>query len=143
MEQNPYQKPFIIYVFRDEKNFYAIGLAKKGRLVLSYAFGFKIEKDPKRKINAKIFQEKRAKREVITRVSNCLNAVNLYGKKVLDKDGNVDWERWKLMETLTSLDDNKNSKVLLPLEKNHPLETFKIQEISLETAINNGLFNLN
>lgn len=131
--------PFTVYVFRDYNVYYGIGRAKTKGIDVEFAYGWSIEPDPKSKENSKIFQEKRAKRNVITRVSNSLNAVYLYKDKVFDEDGNISWEKYSECEKEAARKDNEKSKIIIPLDKHHGLHTFKIIELSFETAQQQGL----
>jgi hypothetical protein len=148
-------KPFIVYVFRDEHTYYAVGRAfKKNGIDELYQYGFKIQKDPNKKLfNLKINQEGRAKREVITRVSNALNAIYAYGKKVLDRDGNISAEKFAQCERhVAEINTPKNvgnksffdekGEPRVSLNKIKPFKHFEVKEISMEEAIKLKLFDL-
>ena len=148
-------KPFIVYVFRDDHTYYAVGRAfKRNGIDEIYQYGFKIEKDPNKKIfNFKRNQENRARREVITRVSNALNAIYAYGKKVLDRDGNISVEKFEQCERrvaekntpenvgdLSFFDEKGMPRV--SLNKIKPFKHFEIKEISMDEAMKLKLFEL-
>ena len=93
-------QPFRIYIFKKGQVLYGASKCKTSEVDEVLGYGFRLEKDPSKtkKMNYAIFIRQRAKREVIARVSNALNAVLLYGKEVIKEDGSIDWELFRQKE---------------------------------------------
>ena len=137
-------QPYLIYVFRDDDTYYSCGRAITAQgMDEIYQYGFRIQKDPNKveRVNNVIMQEKRAKREVITRVNNALNAIWLYGKRVVDSNGEIDWEKFKYLEMESAWQANKGTEIIVPIEKTKPIQKFKIKDLTLQKAIKMGLLS--
>lgn len=124
-------QPFAIYIFSDKREIYAASLVDKDGIREVYGQGFKLTKDKKSKLNSPAQIKRRAKRSVVNALSNTLNAINLYGKNVLNEDGNVNWELFQLEEYKAAQMAEKFSTTL---DKTNIIHTFKTYEISMETA---------
>lgn len=146
-------KPFVIYTFKNPDTYFAVARAKTKWLDETYGYGWKIEDAPDTKLNSPELNTKRARASVVIRVSNTLNAILMYGKKIFDRDGNISWEQFQLCEHYEAekkapkhigkesfFDKKGNPKI--DLNKIKPTDSFKIKEITLEKAIKDNLFDL-
>jgi len=146
-------KPFVIYIFKNPDTYFAVARAKTKWLDETYGYGWKIEDAPESKLNSPAININRAKESVIIRVSNTLNAIQMYGKKIFDRDGNISWEQFQICERKVTekktpknvgkesfFDKKGNPKI--DLNKIKPTESFKVKEITLEKAIKDKLFDL-
>ena len=90
-------KDWIIYLWRDNDIYYAAAKVR-GQL---YGHGWKIETDVlKKDSESRGFWQ--ARRNAVIPVDNLLNALKMYGKGVLNSDGNIEWDRMKEKEKIHS-----------------------------------------
>lgn len=129
MKKNTIQ-PFILYLFSKGDTYYGATRAiLKDGFDEIYQYGWKIEDDPSKKRNGFTLNKSRARTNVKNRLSNTLNALNCYGKKVLDEDGNIDWEKFRLEEFKSA-----KQGIQVTLEYKKPLIKFKVKDITFEEA---------
>jgi len=94
-------KTFTIYFWEhDGKHFAASPVMTKDGLKEVYRFSFEKEKDKK--------QNFLAKSQLRKVMNNTLNAINWYGKKVLDDKGNIDLEKFKQLTIVSGYQAAKN-----------------------------------
>lgn len=120
-------KPYTIYMWNDEKHVSAIAKAKN-RLYFS---GWDIEEDPKFKKDSIKRQLWRAKLYCTTQLDNTLNAIRLYGNKVLNKDGEIDEKKFHQEELFGARAAHMMKK---KLSQEKPLRKHKVEEITFEQA---------
>lgn len=138
MKKNPIKKllPYTIYLFQKDKILYGVARADVNKEEIFFGQGFKIEKDKNSKLNTLANMTRRARRSVVASVSNSLNAVQMFGKKVLDKDGQVNWEQFQIEEFKRAFELAKQGK-----DKKYDKKVFdfKTIEISYKVAKDNNL----
>jgi len=134
-------KKNIIYIWREKDIFFG-ATNIKGK---AYGCGFEIAPDPNYKLgdrfNHKVMCEKRAKRDVEKRLQNTLNAVNLYGDKVFNKDGRIEFARFELCELDASYEYMKKNKEKLDLNMDKEMIKYKVKDITPKGAKQLGISN--
>ena len=96
-------KPWTIYIWQNKKNMEgAAAVVTKDGIKSIYRAGWKVEKDPEAEKNEERHQVWRARINVKNLLNNLLNVINWYGKKVLDKDGNVNTDKFDKLELRTA-----------------------------------------
>ena len=97
-------KPWTIYLWRNEDKIEgAAPIVTKDGIKSLFAYGWDIEVDPLAKRNEDKHQAWRAKVKVKNLLNNTLNVINWYGKKILDKNGNVDPKKLSEYEAQAAL----------------------------------------
>lgn len=105
-------KTFTIYIWRNGKNMEgAAPVVTNDGIKDIYRAGWKIEKDPEAQKNKEQHQQWRARINVKRLINNTLNVINWYGKKVLDKNGNVDTKKFDKLELKTAKEAVKVSHI--------------------------------
>lgn len=112
-----------------------------------FGYGYKIEDNPaivkKRDLSYNIINQKRAFTQVKIQLLNTYNALRLYGKKILDNDGNIDWKKYMWAERVNQ--NTPKNGIIIDLNESHPiipLVDFKsIKEITYQEACNLGINN--
>jgi len=128
-------KPFVLYLFHTNEIYYGVT-----RVILKdgfdeiYQYAWKIEDDPNAKRNGFTLNKSRAKTNVKKRLENVLNALNCYGKKVLDKRGDISWEKFQLEEAKTAKSLKNKTGIELDINTKKPLFKFKVNDIDLKKA---------
>lgn len=97
----------------------------------TYCYGWEIEKDPQAKRNEDKHQAWRAKIKVKNLLNDTLNVINWYGKKVLDRKGNIDPIKLQYQEAYTALQAVKNKVNMNDLYK---IRKFPIKDITFKQA---------
>lgn len=129
-------EPFAIYLFQEGDTLYGISRVKLEGIDENYGQAFKLEEDPNSKLNSENQIRRRARRSIVASLSNLLNAVLLYGKSILDEEGNVSWEKFQQEEYKAA---KKALEFSTTLDKMREVKSFKVLEISLEVAKKNNL----
>ena len=114
-------------MWSDNKCVTAVAMARKNL----YFSGWEIEKDPKQKKNSFSSKLSRAKFYCITQLDNTLNAIRLYGSKILTKDGEIDSKKFHQEELFGARAAHMMKK---KLSQEKPLRKHKVEEITLEQA---------
>jgi hypothetical protein len=96
-----------------------------------FCFGWEIEKDPEAQRNEDKHQAWRAKVSVKNVLNNTLNVLNWYGKKILDKKGNVDFKKYKELEAAAAFQAAKNKADINDL---YPIRRFPYKTITPQQA---------
>ena len=142
----------IIYVFQVGKVMYGVAKIQEN----FYGSGFKLVKDKEKdaRLNAPVKIKSRAIRNVITEVGNVLNVIKMYGNKILDRNGDIKWDKVKKYdqeEARKSIEKEFNLKEemenigsftdkLIEHEKNFNIgESFKVEFITSKEAKENNL----
>ncbi|MEO5367793.1 MAG: hypothetical protein H7831_15820 [Magnetococcus sp. WYHC-3] len=125
-------KPWTIYLWRrGDKMEGASPVVTKDGIKSIYAFGWEIEKIPDAKRNELKHQEWRAKVNVKNLLNNTLNVINWYGKKVLDRQGNIDPMKFQQLEAAAAYQAVQNK---VDMDDLYKIRKFPVKEITLEKA---------
>ena len=93
-----------------------------------YGYSWKIEKPFwSKNTNTKMWI-RRARHNSITHVQNTLNAIRLYGKKILDRNGNVSWTEFRRQERL-------HAYYIPDWEEKYKIIKYPVKDILLKKAI--------
>lgn len=114
-------------MWNDKKHVTAVAMAK-GNL---YFAAWNIEKDSKIKKDSFKRQLWRAKVYCTTQLDNTLNAIRLYGSKILDKDGEIDSKKFHQEELFGARIAHITKK---KFSQEKPLRKHKVEEITFEQA---------
>lgn len=96
-------KPWTIYIWRNKKKMEgASPIVTKDGIKRLYFAGWKIEKDPEAQKNEERHKVWRARINVKNLLNNTMNVINWYGKKVLDKNGDVSTDKFDKLELKTA-----------------------------------------
>lgn len=148
-----------IYLWRNgDKMEGAAGVMTRDGLKDIYCHGWEIEKVPDARRNEDRHQAKRAEWKVKKLLNNTLNVINWYGKKVLDRKGNIDTEKLKILEIQMGMraakqseenmhlnlknKDNKDWKKLdenLDINDLYEIKKFPVKNITIQEAHDYGL----
>lgn len=88
--------------------------------------------DPSKKKNERRHQLFRAKAQVKLQLQNTLNALNWYGKQILDWDGNIDLKKFKDMEVKAAV---TASGIHIDISQAKPIKKFPTKDINFEKAV--------
>ncbi len=125
-------KPWTIYLWRnDDKMEGASPIVTKDGIKQIYCHGWEIEIDPETKRNEDKHREWRAKVKVKNLLNNTLNVLNWYGKKVLDRNGNIDVYKLREIEATNAMLAVKQNVDLSDL---YPIRKFPQKEITIKKA---------
>jgi len=125
-------KPWTIYLWRNEDKIEgAAPIVTKDGVKSLFAFGWQIEEVPEAKRNDDKHQAWRAKVQVKNILNNTLNAINWYGKKILDRNGNVDPKKLSEREAASALQAVKQDVDINDLYK---IQKFPIKNITPQKA---------
>ena len=125
-------KPWTIYLWRNEDKMEgAAPIVTKDGIKSLYAFGWEIEEEPLAKRNEDKHQAWRAKVKVKNLLNNTLNVLNWYGRKVLDKKGNVDPTKLAEIESAAAL---KAVKQGVDINNLYEIKRFPIKNITPQKA---------
>lgn len=121
-----------VYLWRNgDKMEGAAPVVTRDGIKATYCFGWEIEKVPNVKRNEDKHQAWRAKVQVKNLLTNTLNVLNWYGKKVLDSNGNVDPTKLAQMETAAAVQAYRQN---VSIEDLYQVRKFPIKTISLKKA---------
>lgn len=125
-------KPWTIYLWRNEDKMEgAAPIVTKDGVKALYAYGWEIEKDPEAKRNEDKHQAWRAKVQVKNLLNNTLNVINWYGKKILDKRGNIDPIKLSAHEAASALQAVKSD---VDINELYQIKRFPIKTITPQKA---------
>lgn len=135
----------IIYCWQDIDRIIGAMRVKVKGIDDVFGYGFMIEDSPfllaemkKRGKNTSghnfaVLNRKRAITQVKTQLANVWNALNIHGEKILDKNGNIDIELYKMAEN----DIRIQGGIIVDTNVTHPfkaLKDFKLVEIKPKEA---------
>ena len=123
--------PFAIYVFEKDDTIYACSRVVKDGMDEIYGQGFSLEPDQNSRLNQPSQIRRRARKSVVNAVSNMLNAINIYGKEILDYNGNINYEKFEVKEIESAVTATKLGVNMNLLKQAH---TFKQIDIDEKTA---------
>ena len=125
-------KPWTIYLWRNEDKMEgAAPVVTKDGIKSIFCYGWEIEKVPDAKRNEDKHQAWRAKVQVKNLLNNTLNAINWYGKKILDSDGNIDKEKFLYAEASSAMQAKKNN---VDINQLYQIQRFPIKTITPQEA---------
>lgn len=121
-----------IYLWRnDDKIEGAAPVITKDGVKALFCYGWEIEKVPDVKRNEDKHQAWRAKVQVKNILNNTLNAINWYGEKILDTNGNIDKKKFQYAEMATAMRAKKQGVNMDDLYK---ILRFPIKNITPQKA---------
>ena len=121
-----------IYLWRNgDKMEGAAPVATRDGFKSIFCYGWEIEKVPDVKRNEDKHQAWRAKVNVKNILNNTLNAVNWYGKKILDRKGNIDKEKFQSAELATAMQAKKQG---VDMDDLYQIKRFPIKNITPQKA---------
>jgi len=131
-------KAWTIYIWRNGNKMEGAAPVKtKDGVKEVYCYGWKIEKDPEAKRNEEKHQVFRAKARLKSYLNDTLNVLNWYGKKVLDRKGNIDAKKLEQYESVVAFNISKHNlkhKKHLEMDDVLPLRKFPYKNITLKQA---------
>jgi len=128
--------PWTIYLWRNgDKMEGASPVVTKDGIKEIYRQGWEIEVVPDVKRNEDKHRAWRAKVNIKKLLNNTLNVINWYGKKVLDRKGNIDVGKLRELEAQTAFQAVKNG---VDMDDLYKIRKFPIKEITYEQARDYG-----
>lgn len=132
-------KPWTIYLFKKQSVLYGFAKAEyeTGREIetVEFGYGFKIVTDKNSKLNLPQNKLKRARTSVVAKLSNTLNAIQMFGVDSFDENGEINWEKFQQEEFKHAF---KVSRIQ-GSSYNKEVKEFEIVTLDLKTAKTNNL----
>lgn len=128
-------KAWTIYLWEHNKAYHgAAPVVTKDGIRDIYRTTWEFTSNPDKKLNAPRHQRFRAKSYCKNQLTDTLNIINWYGKKVLDRTGNIDPKKFEEQEILAALSASKTG-LILGIEETKPIIKFPVKEITFEEAL--------